>query len=154
MIFFFSVPEGTKPTEATLKEKLLQMDIPGFLIITAAVVCYLLAMQWAGVEKSWQSADVIGTLVGSVVLGIAFLAIEWYQGERALLLPSILKNRTIQHGCAFSALYVFSSQISSMLMLLRYHLTNSDGVLGLPETSTFYCTTFPSTSRQSKVQTQ
>lgn len=82
------------------------MDIPGFLLVTAAVICYLLAMQWGGVIKTWGSSDVIGTLVGCIVLFIAFLALEWYQGERALLLPSILKNGTIARGCAFSFLQV------------------------------------------------
>jgi hypothetical protein len=42
------------------------MDVLGFLVVVCAVVCYLLAMQWGGVMKSWGSADVIGTLVGSV----------------------------------------------------------------------------------------
>ena len=84
-----------------MKEKLLQMDIPGFLLITSFVVCYLLALQWGGITQSWNSSNVIGTLVGFVALLLAFLAVEWWQGERALLLPSILRNRTIAHGCAF-----------------------------------------------------
>jgi hypothetical protein len=76
----------------TLKEKLLQMDIPGFLLISASVVCYLLAMHWGGIEKSWGSSKVVGTLVGSIVIFIAFVVLEWYQGDRALLLPSLLKK--------------------------------------------------------------
>ncbi|MCJ1387124.1 hypothetical protein MMC17_010253 [Xylographa soralifera] len=101
VFFFFKAPDAVKPAEATWKEKILQMDIPGFLTITAAVTCYLLALQWGGILKTWNSSDVIGTLVGFGVLFIAFFVIEWWQGERALLLPSILKNRTIAHGCAF-----------------------------------------------------
>ncbi|CAG8952776.1 hypothetical protein HYFRA_00009021 [Hymenoscyphus fraxineus] len=109
-------PSTVKPTEATLKEKLKQMDIPGFLLATSAVVCYLLAMQWGGVTKTWGSSDVVGTLVGSIVLFIAFLVVEWYQGERALLVPSILKNGTIARGCAFSFL------IAGNFYILLYYL--------------------------------
>ncbi|KAH6663125.1 major facilitator superfamily transporter [Halenospora varia] len=116
IVLFFKVPKAVRPTEATLKEKVLQMDIPGFFLVAAAVVCYLLAMQWGGVVKSWGSSDVIGTLVGSIVLLIAFLTFEWYQGERALLLPSIMKNRTIAHGCAFSFL------IAGTFYILLYYL--------------------------------
>jgi hypothetical protein len=105
-LFFYKVPKGVKPVEAPLKEKILQMDIPGFLVILCAAVCYLLAMQWGGVTKSWGSADVVGTLVGSIVLLLFFLTVEWYQGERALLLPSILKKRSMMLGCAFCFLYV------------------------------------------------
>jgi len=107
------------------------MDIPGFLLVLASVVCYLLAMQWGGVVKSWGSAAVIGTLVGSVVLFVAFLTVEWYQGERALLLPSILKNRTIAHGCAFSFLYVmpliFSHIFSFRHVVLIFMLSSIAG---------------------------
>ena len=105
ILLFFRVPVAAKPVEATLKEKLLQMDIPGFVVITSAVICYLLALQWGGIVQSWNSVNVVGTLVGFGVLLIAFLIIEWWQGERALLLPSILKNRTIAHGSAFCFLY-------------------------------------------------
>jgi MFS transporter, DHA2 family, glioxin efflux transporter len=43
---YFRVPKVLKPTEATPKEKkMLQMDIPSFLLVLASVVCYLLAMQ-------------------------------------------------------------------------------------------------------------
>lgn len=121
IVFFYKVPEGVKPAKATLKEKILQMDIPGFLMIVCAVVCYLLAMQWGGVMKGWGSADVAGTLVGSILLLLSFLAIEWYQGEKALLLPSILKRRTIALGCAFCFLYVF------FVLVLPSSVTNSDG---------------------------
>ncbi|RDL38614.1 uncharacterized protein BP5553_02954 [Venustampulla echinocandica] len=116
IVLFFRVPDAIKPTEATIKEKLLQMDIPGFLFVTAAVVCYLLAMQWGGPLKIWSSSSVIGTLVGCVVVFIAFLAIKWYQGERALLLPNIMKNRTIVRGSAFSFL------IAGNFYILLYYL--------------------------------
>ncbi|CAG8980730.1 hypothetical protein HYALB_00013270 [Hymenoscyphus albidus] len=116
IVLFFKVPATVKPTEATLREKLKQMDIPGFLIVTSAVVCYLLAMQWGGVIKTWGSSDVVGTLVGSIVLSIAFLVVGWYQGERALLVPSILRNRTIARGCAFSSL------IAGNFYILLYYL--------------------------------
>lgn len=49
------------------------------------------------------SADVAGTLVGFVVLTIAFIICEYYQGERAFLLKSVIANRIIIIG----ALYCF-----------------------------------------------
>ena len=59
-----------------------------------------------GVVKNWNFPDIIGTLVGLGALFIVFLAIEWWQGERAILVPGILKNRTIGHNSAFSFLYL------------------------------------------------
>ncbi|KAL8906322.1 MAG: hypothetical protein Q9207_002097 [Kuettlingeria erythrocarpa] len=101
IVCFFHVPKNIRPAQATLMEKLLQMDLLGFLTITASVILYLLAFQWAGVEKRWGSADVIGLLVGSGTLSLMFMANEWWQGERALLLPTILKEYTISNGCIF-----------------------------------------------------
>ncbi len=104
IVFFFHTPKHAQPTRASWKEKLLQMDLSGASIIFAAVICYLLALQWGGVAKPWSSADVIGTLVGFGVLVIVFLVNEYFQSTRALLLPAILKDRTIALGCAFSFL--------------------------------------------------
>ncbi|KAH8655978.1 DNA repair protein RAD50 [Tricladium varicosporioides] len=116
IIFFFKPHHTVKPTPATLKEKLLQMDLPGFFIITASIICYLLAMQWGGASKPWRSTDVVGTLVGFVTLFVLFVGIEWYQGNRSLLLPSILKKRTILHGCAFCFL------IAGNFYILLYYI--------------------------------
>jgi MFS transporter, DHA2 family, glioxin efflux transporter len=73
MGLFFRVPKAVKVAEATLKEKILQMDIPGFLLVLALVICYLLAMQWGGEVKSWGSADIIGTLVVPLCSSSLFL---------------------------------------------------------------------------------
>jgi hypothetical protein len=152
MVLFFQVPKAVKPTEATLQEKNLQMDIPGFLLVLAAVVCYLLAMQWGGAAKNWGSAGVIGTLVGSVVLSVAFLAVEWYQGERALLLPSMLKNSTIAHGCTFS--FCVWPLIFLHIFLLSSLRTDIHAFLALREPSIFCCITSLSISKQSEALEQ
>ena len=91
----FKTPKAVKPAEASIKEKLLQMDLVGTFTIMAAVICYLLALQWGGVTKSWKDSSVIGTLVGFVLLLIAFGVNEYFMGERALLQSRILKNRII-----------------------------------------------------------
>lgn len=104
VFLFFHTPAAAKPQSASLREKFLQMDLFGVALICAAVFCYLLALQWGGVTKTWSSRDVVGTLVGFGILSLAFIINEWYQGERALLLTSILKDWTIASGCIISFL--------------------------------------------------
>ena len=87
-----------------MKEKLLQMDITGTLAIVASVVCYLFALQWGGITKSWSSSDVIGTLVGFGVITVLFILNEYLLGERALILPNVAKNRMLATGCVFTFL--------------------------------------------------
>lgn len=101
ILFFFKTPAQAVPVKATLKEKILQMDLPGTFTIMAAVICYILALQWGGQSKSWNSGDVIGTLVGFGVIMILFVIIQYYQGERAIIVGRLLKDRTISVGMAF-----------------------------------------------------
>ncbi|KAF2113825.1 DNA repair protein RAD50 [Lophiotrema nucula] len=97
----FHPPKAARPTPATLKEKLLQMDIQGAILICAAVVCYLLALQQGGVVIPWKSSRCIGLLVGSGLISLTFGLNEWWMAERALIHPKFLRDRTIVSGCWF-----------------------------------------------------
>ncbi|KAI9055863.1 hypothetical protein LZ554_000801 [Drepanopeziza brunnea f. sp. 'monogermtubi'] len=101
IVFFFTTPAQAIPVKATLKEKFLQMDMPGSFVVMAGIVCYILALQWGGQTKSWGDSDVIGTLVGFVLIMILWAVIEWYQGERAMIVGRLLKDRHIWSGMVF-----------------------------------------------------
>lgn len=107
ILFTFKTPaisRNEKDANAAGVEKLKQMDLLGTFAIMAAVTCLLLALQWGGVTKGWKSADVIGTLVGFVLIMLAFVGIEYFQGSRALLVPHILRKRVVYMGCIVSFL--------------------------------------------------
>ena len=116
IFIFFRTPKAARPQVAPLKEKFLQMDLPGTFTLMAAIVCYLLAMQWGGSTKPWSDGSVIACLVLFGLLFFAFLAIEYYSGDRALLQPRLLKQRTI---AAMSA-YIFA--VSGCFFILLYYL--------------------------------
>lgn len=116
IVVFFRTPKAAKPQPATLKEKILQMDLPGTFTIMAATVCYLLAMQWGGTSKAWSSSNVIGLLVGFGLLVIAFVAIEYFSGDRALLQGRLLKDRTLMVMSA----YIFF--VAGAFFILLYYL--------------------------------
>jgi MFS transporter, DHA2 family, glioxin efflux transporter len=113
IFLFFTAPAAARPQRASLKEKLLQMDLPGSFTLMAAVVCYLLAMQWGGTSRAWSSGSVIGTLVAFGVLMIAFIGIEWYSGDHAVIQFRFLKNRTI----AAQSAYVFFASAAFFTMV-------------------------------------
>ncbi|PSN59688.1 putative MFS transporter [Corynespora cassiicola Philippines] len=92
---------AVQPVKASAREKLLQMDLPGVLFISGTVVCFTLVMRWAGVEKPWRDSAVIGTLIGTALLAFAFAEDQWYQGERALVMKSFLKNCSLLIGRIF-----------------------------------------------------
>ncbi|WEW61666.1 hypothetical protein PRK78_007158 [Emydomyces testavorans] len=113
---FFKAPPAAAPSKATLREKILQMDLVGTSIILCAVVCYLLALQWGGVTKEWSDGSVVGTLVAFGVLVVLFVINEWWMGERALLQPRLFKNRNILVAC----IYVFF--FAGPVFVLIYYL--------------------------------
>ncbi|KAH7406343.1 major facilitator superfamily transporter [Phaeosphaeria sp. MPI-PUGE-AT-0046c] len=104
MLFAFRAPKAASPTPATTKEKFLQMDILGAILICATIICFTLALRWAGVEKSWQDSKVIGTLLGAAIFLMLFGIDQWYQGERALVMPNFLRNRVLLVGAVFEFL--------------------------------------------------
>ncbi|MCJ1311979.1 hypothetical protein MMC25_005653 [Agyrium rufum] len=126
ILLTFRTPKNVKPVEAPWKEKLLQMDFPGTFVIMAAVVCYLLALQWGGVTKPWSDSTVIGCLVGFALLIITFIAVEYFSGDRALLQGRLLKKREIY----LSSIYIVFLA-GSFFMLLYYipiYFQSVDGV--------------------------
>ncbi|EGD97674.1 MFS multidrug transporter [Trichophyton tonsurans CBS 112818] len=103
ILFFFTAPPASRPVKAPMREKLLQMDLVGTFTIMAAVVSFLLAMQWGGTTKKWSDSTVIGTLVVFGLLVICFIVNEWWMGDRALLPPRLFKTWNI----TISSIYIF-----------------------------------------------
>ena len=97
---FFSNPAAARAEASTWKEIVRHLDLPGIAILIPAVVCYILALQWGGTTKAWNSADVIGVLVGFGVLILIFIAIEIYSGDYAIIQGRLLRDRTVGMMCA------------------------------------------------------
>ena len=100
-LVFFRTPSFAKPAQATYWEIFQQMDLPGTVSLLAAFICYILALEWGGVTKQWNSADVVGCLIGWILLTIVFIIIQYYQNDRALLVGRILKQRNVAALSAF-----------------------------------------------------
>ncbi|PIG81873.1 efflux pump antibiotic resistance protein [Aspergillus arachidicola] len=91
---FLRMPEHIKPTPATWTEILLHLDLPGWTLLFTSVICFLLAMEWGGLAKGWSDGAVIATLTLWVVLSIAFVVVEWFQDNYAMMPLRMLKPRT------------------------------------------------------------
>ncbi|POR35311.1 Putative HC-toxin efflux carrier TOXA [Tolypocladium paradoxum] len=116
MVLVYKTPKAAQPQPATLREKVLQMDLVGTFLIMAAVVCFILAFQWGGSFKAWSDSTVIGTIIGFVLISALFVANELYMGDRAILEPRLMKMRRIWANCA----HVFF--VSGGFFILIYYL--------------------------------
>lgn len=93
LLVFLRIPKHIKPTKATWKEIMLQLDFPGFSLLLASLICFTLALQWGGQTKPWNDSSVIATLVLFVVLTAAILITEWFQGPYPIITFSLLRPR-------------------------------------------------------------
>jgi MFS family permease len=121
----------------TLKEKLKKVDFLGTLLAVPAVTCLLMALQWGGTKFGWGSWQIILPLVFCALLFIAFGYLQYHQGDKALLPPRILKQRSIIAGMWFGAccegvLAVTEYYMSIYFQGVRGYTPTKAGLLALP----------------------
>ncbi|SPO03596.1 related to major facilitator (MFS1) transporter [Cephalotrichum gorgonifer] len=126
ILVFFKTPASAIPAKATLVEKILQMDLGGTALVMAAVVSWILIFQWGGQTNAWNSSVIIGLLVGFVLITIAFIVLEWYLGERAMMNSRILKNRTIWVSSVF--IFFFAGGYFILVYYLPIYFQSISGV--------------------------
>lgn len=73
-----------------------------------ATVSYILAVQYGGQAHAWNSSVVIGLLVGFVAIMGVWAFLQWFQGERSMISPRIIKDRTVMVMSAFAFIFAGS----------------------------------------------
>jgi hypothetical protein len=101
-LVYLRIPKQIKPKSASWKEIILQLDFAGFIILTASLVSFTLALEWGGLSKPWSDDTVITTLVVWVVLTIGFVVNEWLLGARAMVPLYLLKSRMTWASCVYA----------------------------------------------------
>jgi MFS family permease len=117
ILFCFQNPKRAKIEIVSGKQKIIQMDIPGTIVLLAAIICLSLALQWGGQTKPWKSAPVIGTLVGFGLLVAIFIIVERYQGEKALIIPRLIRKKTLAIMCIFQMINMGSGMVSEFFLI-------------------------------------
>lgn len=110
-LYFHAPSNAGAATNVSWKEKLAQMDPVGVVLSIGAIVCFILALEDGGTTQPWNSSVVIGLLVGFSVLVIVLCIWEVFQGERAMIVPRLFKQRFLSVGsiyqfCFAGAYYV------------------------------------------------
>lgn len=149
ILLTFKTPEGAKVVDATLKEKLLHMDPIATVLTMGALACLLLALQYGGVSHAWDSSIVIGLLVGFVLIVIALIIAEIWQGERAMLTPRILRKRTVWAGSAWGFFFAGATFITLYYLPIYFQSVGNvspldSGVRNIPFVIMFSIATFGS----------
>ena len=116
LILVLKLPRPPLASAIGLRQKIRQLDPLGTLFFLPSIVCLLLALQWGGTTYQWHSARIIALLVLFGVLMIAFVFVQGWKKEKALLPLHILKQRSIATGTMFSAC------VGGSMLLFVYYL--------------------------------
>ncbi|KAI1049225.1 hypothetical protein LB506_005169 [Fusarium annulatum] len=149
ILLTFKTPAGVKVVDATLKEKLLQMDFIGTALVMGASLSLLLALQYGGVTHAWNSSVVIGLLVGFVLMIITLIAVEFWLGERAMLTPRLIRQRTVWVNAVWSFFFAGSYFITLYYLPIYFQSIDNQspigsGVRNIPLIALFSVATFAS----------
>ncbi|ATY61648.1 MFS gliotoxin efflux transporter [Cordyceps militaris] len=115
VLIFFHLPAAVKPPPMPLSKKLLHLDPVGICLTMAAIVCFVLGLQYGGVEYPWHSSQVIGLLVGFGLLTAALVLWSIWLGEYAMMIPRLFRKRELWSICPYQFFF-----LGDLLLLLYY----------------------------------
>ena len=93
ILLLFHPPAPGPRSRAPLREKMSHTDPVGILLVLASLVCFTRAVEVAGIHQPWVSGEVIGLFVGSGVAAVAFVVSQYLQGDHALLVSRLVRQR-------------------------------------------------------------
>lgn len=102
--------------EQNFRAVLSQSDPLGTVLFVASIICLLMALQWGGSQYPWNDGRIIALLTVFGVLLIAWVVVQWREGDNATVPLHILRQRSV----AFSTFYIFLG--SASFVLLIYYL--------------------------------
>ncbi|KAH8647283.1 major facilitator superfamily domain-containing protein [Xylariales sp. PMI_506] len=86
------------------KRTLVGFDSVSFMLLIAAIVCILFALQWGGLRYAWNSARIVVLLVLFVILVSGFILVQRWVPEAHSSLPTqVLHQRSVVSGCIYYA---------------------------------------------------
>lgn len=106
-----------------LMSKLKNMDPLGCLVFIGAICCLLLALQWGGQTKPWDSPTVLALLIGFVPLTTLFIYMQWRRHDQALIPLRVFLKRSIWTGAMVlfflgASTYLVSRQVKLLVLCL------------------------------------
>jgi hypothetical protein len=149
ILITFKTPSAVKAVEATLEEKIMQMDFPGTALVMGASLTLLLALQYGGITHPWRSSLVIGLLVGFGLIVLALIALEMWQGERAMLTPRLLRQRSVWVSSVWGFFFAGAYFVTVYYLPIYFQSVDDrsaigSGVRNIPLIALFSISTFAS----------
>ena len=124
---FFKTPKTVRPKQlAPLREKLSHLDLIGTVLALGTLISFARALEVAGIILPWNSAQVIGLLVGVVLLTLAFITSQYLFRDRAMIVRKLLTTRVIAVGMLYGFLH--EGAFFTLLYALPLYFQTVNGV--------------------------
>ncbi|KAK0858902.1 hypothetical protein LTS02_009605 [Friedmanniomyces endolithicus] len=127
--FHIPEPEPKKPAREVLGTAVKSLDLPGFALISPAVIMLLLGLQFGGNEHPWSSSVVIGLLCGAAVTFVCFLVWERRQGDEAMVPFALLTNKIIWSAAGNMAFVLASILVADFYLSIYFQAVHNDSPL-------------------------
>ncbi len=101
MLLFFH-PVENKKAHRGLKERLMDLDLVGNAVLLVASTFSFFALEFVTEGYSWTSTPVFALGLSGLVIGAFFPAWLKIRGDKALLPPRIVLQRTVAASCGMS----------------------------------------------------
>ena len=88
--------------------RVMELDLIGNAILLGAAIMLFIALQLTEQQVPWNSAGVIGLLVGSGLAFVVFCVWMWWKADGALIPPRIIGQRSVAASCA-AAFFIYSA---------------------------------------------
>ena len=121
----------------SLTAKIRQIDPIGTSLFLPGIVCLLLALQWGGSTYSWHNARIVVLFVLAGLLLIAFIVVQFWEGDRATVPPRVIKNRSVAAGflwafCSGAAMMVIIYFLATWFQAIQGITAYKSGIRLLP----------------------
>lgn len=121
LIVFLCLPQIRQLDPDRFKDRtklqvFLDFDPFGTVLFVGSVICLLLALTWGGQQYAWSDGRVIALFVCFGVSAIAWVAVQYLQGDSATLSGKVISQRTV----ACVSVYMFLS--SGAFGVIVYYL--------------------------------
>jgi hypothetical protein len=113
---------------ALVRKVLPELDLIGFSLFVPPSIMFLLALQFgSGNKHAWNSATVIGLLVGSGMLAIIFVLWERRAGDRAMLPGSVIGQRVVWVSCTYGMCNIICMLVASNWIPTYFQAVKGEG---------------------------
>lgn len=87
----------------SLRRRLAYAKLPEIMLLVAALICLVLALQWGGSKYPWNSGPIVAMLVVFAVLTVVVVGMQAFFPSMRTVPSSIINNRDIWFGALFAA---------------------------------------------------